>query len=101
MRYRLNLTDAVDDLAPAPPPCFLNRTSWREYLRSAAAAQNNKAEPKVIVIDEDGTARFNYDYPFCADCTQVKSVEMMRAGRCDPQFLQQLGEKHGRTETVD
>lgn len=92
MNFRLNLSDAVDDLAPAPPPCFQNRTGWREYLKSAAAAQNNRAEPKVILVD-DGGARFNFAYPFCADCTQVKSVEMMRQGRCDPGFLQRLGQK--------
>lgn len=98
---RLNLTDAVDDLAPAPPPCFLNRISWREYLRSAAAAQNNKAEPKVILIAHDGAATFNHAFPFCSDCTQVKSVEMMAAGRCNPQFLQQLGERNERIEAAD
>lgn len=93
MRYRLNLNDAVDDMAPAPPPCFTNRIAWREYLKSAASAQNNKAEPKVILIDADGTARFNFAYPFCADCTQVKSVEMLAQGRCDPRALVRQGEK--------
>ena len=39
---RLNLSDAVDDLAPPPPPCFFNRGSWIAYLKSAAAAQNHK-----------------------------------------------------------
>lgn len=101
MRTRLNLSDAVDDLAPVPPPCFLNRMSWREYLRSAAAAQNNKAEPKVILIARDGAATFNYGFDVCADCTQIKSVEMLAAGRCEPNFLQQLGEKNGRIETAD
>lgn len=33
---RLNLSDAVDDIAPlAPPPCFHNRESWLQYLKSA------------------------------------------------------------------
>lgn len=39
---RLNLSDAVDDLALPPPPCFFNRSSWMLYLKSAAAAQNHK-----------------------------------------------------------
>lgn len=87
MSIRLNLSDAVDDLAPPPPPCFLNRTAWMEYLKSAAAAQNSRHEPKVILIAQDGTARFSYQFDICADCTQIKSVEMLAAGRCDPEFL--------------
>lgn len=85
-RQRLNLSDAVDDLAPPPPKCFLNRTSWREYLKSAAAAQNQKGEPTVILF-KNGEPRFNYEFPLCNDCTQVKSVEMMAKDRCEPQFL--------------
>lgn len=85
-RQRLNLSDAVDDLAPPPPPCFLNRTSWREYLKSAAAAQNQKGEPTVILF-KNGEPRFNYLLPFCADCTMEKSVEMMAKDRCEPKFL--------------
>lgn len=87
MNFRLNLSDAVDDLAPPQPPCFLNRMAWIEYLKSAAAAQNSRHEPKVILVTQDGTARFNYAFNICEDCTQIKSVEMMAQKRCDPEFL--------------
>lgn len=101
MSGRINLSDAVDDLAPPPPPCFLNRTAWREYLKSAAAAQNSRHEQKVVLIAQGGAATFNFAFNICEDCTQKKSVEMMAADRCKPNFLQQLGEKNGRAETAD
>jgi hypothetical protein len=87
MKTHTNLADAVADLAPTPPPCFLNAHSWRVYLTSAASAQNSRKEPRVILIAEDGTPSFNRKFNFCADCTQIKSVEMMGKGRCDPKFL--------------
>lgn len=91
-KIRINLKDAVDDLAPPPPPCFYNRSSWMQYLQSAAGAQNQRNEPPVIQIAKDGAATFNWDFPFCADCTQIKSLEMTRAGRCSPHYLVNLKE---------
>lgn len=91
-KHRLNLKDTVDDLAPPPPPCFHNRSGWMEYLKSAAAAQNHAGEPKVIRIFKDGTHAFNFDFPMCADCTQVKSFDMEKQGRCNPQYLTNLKE---------
>jgi hypothetical protein len=87
---RLNLADAVNDLAPAPPPCFHNRIHWLEYLQSAAAAQACRTEPKVILSSSEQGAHFNLDFNFCADCTQVKSVQMMAKGLCNPNHLTQL-----------
>ena len=92
-KIRINLNDAVDDLAPPPPPCFFNRSGWMQYLQSAAAAQNQRNEPTVIRIAQDGTATFDFDFPMCADCTQVKRLEMTRQGRCNPQYLTNLKEK--------
>lgn len=94
-KCRINLKDAVDDLAPPPPPCFFNRSGWMQYLQSAAAAQNQRNEPVVILVAQDGSATFNFDFPMCADCTQVKSLEMTRQGRCNPEYLKQQGEKIG------
>ena len=85
---RLNLCDAVDDLAPPPPPCFLNKLEWVEYLKSCAASQNDGESPKIIYI-ADGEPKINYDYPICADCTQVHSLAMGKAGRCKPNFLKE------------
>jgi hypothetical protein len=85
---RLNLSDAVEDLMPAQPPCYQNRYSWREYLKSAAAAQNQRDEPKVILI-RGGEPIFNYAFPYCADCTDARRIEMQRASRCNPEFLMQ------------
>lgn len=92
IKTRLNLADAVEDLAPAPPPCFLNHLSWREYLKSAAAAQNHKGEPRVIVI-VNGNPEFDLTMNYCLDCTEKKSVEMMAKGRCDPDHLKKLATK--------
>jgi hypothetical protein len=100
-RARLNLSDAVDDLAPLqPPPCFHNRSLWIQYLRSAASAQNQRGEPKVILI-HDGVATFNWDFPFCADCTQIKSLDMMRKERCQPEYLRRLGSEINGNEGSD
>lgn len=85
---RLNLSDAVDDLAPIePPPCFHSRIAWLMYLKSAAAAQNSRQNQKAIVIGADGQPRFNDRLNYCADCTQAKSMEMLALGRCDPYHL--------------
>ena len=92
-KSRINLKDAVDDLAPPPPPCFFNRSGWMQYLQSAAAAQNQRNEPVVILVAQDGSATFNFAFPMCADCTRVKSLEMTRQGRCDPEYLTDLKEK--------
>ena len=84
---RLNLSDAVDDLAPPPPPCFFNRGSWIAYLKSAAAAQNHKGSQPVIIVAADGEPAFNTRLNYCADCTQAKSLEMQGKGRCNPYHL--------------
>ena len=84
---RLNLSDAVDDLAPPPPPCFFNRVSWIAYLKSAAAAQNHKGSQPVIIVAADGEPAFNTRLNYCADCTQAKSFEMQGKGRCNPYHL--------------
>lgn len=85
---RLNLSDAVDDLAPIePPPCFHSRIAWLMYLKSTAAAQNSRHNQKAIITDADGPPRFNDRLNYCADCTQAKSMEMLALGRCDPYHL--------------
>ena len=85
---RLNLADAVRDLAPPPPPCFHNRFAWMEFLTSAAECQNNSKSTrrKVILIAEDQPT-FNRSLDFCADCNQQHSLQMMRDGKCQPDYL--------------
>jgi hypothetical protein len=85
---RLNMIDAVRDLAPSPPPCFLNRSHWRQYLESAAKAQNQRREPKVIIMTASQPA-FNRDFPFCADCTQAKKMDMAQKDKCQPNWLRE------------
>ncbi len=63
-----------------------------QYLQSAAAAQNQRNEPVVILVAQDGAATFNFDFPLCADCSRVKSLEMTRQGRCNPKYLTDLKE---------
>lgn len=87
---RLNLSDAIDDLAPPPPPCYQNRMEWVQYLKAAAASQNDGESPKIILIAQ-GEPAINFDYPICADCTQVHSLAMTKANRCNPNFLKQQG----------
>lgn len=86
---RLNLNDAVDDLAPLAPPCFTNRLEWVQYLKSAAASQNDRGEPRIVILNLNLKREpvINFDYPFCQDCTQVHSLAMTKVGRCQPQFL--------------
>jgi len=83
---RLNLSDAVDDLAPPPPPCWPDRTSWLEYLKSTAAAQNKSGNPRVILMTPEGPA-FNTAVNYCADCLSSRAARMAREGRCNPAAL--------------
>lgn len=89
---RIAMADAVEDLAPPPPPCFYNRMSWLEFLKSAATVQNMRGEPKVILI-VDGEPTFNIDFDYCRDCTQIKSVQMLGKGLCNPKFLTERKEE--------
>ena len=87
---RLNLADAVRDLAPPPPPCFHNRFAWMEFLTSAAEFQNNGRGPRpsrkvILLVDEQ--PQFNRTFNFCADCNQQHSLQMMREGKCQPDYL--------------
>ena len=91
---RLNLSDAIDDLAPAPPPCFLNRLEWVEYLKSCAASQADGNNPKIVVV-KNGEPFINYDYPICADCTQSHSLAMTKSGKCKPDALKNQEPKDG------
>ena len=85
-RPYINLSDAVDDLAPAPPPCFLNKMHWIGYLKSAAAAQNQKDEPKIILVS-NGEPAINRAFDFCADCTTDTRLKMQGAKRCNPDWM--------------
>ena len=89
-RRTLNLADAVDDTAPVPPPCFLNTTIWREYLKSAAKVQHSKGEQVVIMFGRDREPVFNRGFNYCEDCNTGTAGDMARAGRCDPNHLLNL-----------
>lgn len=86
-RTRINLADAVDDLAPPPPPCFHNATAWRQYLKSAAAHQHAKGEQKVILVREHQEPAFNPRFNFCADCETANRRAMSQVGRCKPDHI--------------
>lgn len=83
---RLNLSDAVDDLAPEHPPCWPDRRAWLAYLKSAAAVQNQRDEQVVIAIVRAEPA-FNVFLNYCVDCLVPRAREMERAGRCNPNHL--------------
>lgn len=86
LKTRINLSDAVDDLAPAPPPCFVNKQHWIIYLKSAAAAQNQRDEPKIILI-VNGDPTINTSFDFCQDCDSQTRDAMMTALRCNPDWM--------------
>jgi len=90
MKTRLNLRDAVEDLAPPAPPCWHNQHEWVEYLKSAAAAQNQRDEPTVIYLGVMGEPHFNFQFPFCTDCSSAHRQSMQIAQRCQPDHLYSL-----------
>lgn len=83
---RLNLSDAVEDLAPEHPPCWHDRRSWLAFLKSAAAVQNQRDEQTVIAIVR-GEPAFNIFYNFCEDCLTSRARLMEKEGRCNPNHL--------------
>lgn len=85
-KTRINLSDAVDDLAPAPPPCFLNKQHWIGYLKSAASAQNQRDEPKIILM-VSGEPSINRAFDFCADCDTHTRDAMLTSQRCKPDWM--------------
>lgn len=83
--------DWLADNAPPAPPCFSTRMQWVEYLRSAAAAQKqDRGEPGPLVFEAGKLVRFNYAFPFCADCSAQHSLAMSRVGKCRPDYLNTL-----------
>lgn len=89
---RLNLSDAVDDLAPPKPACWPDRTAWLEFLKSAAAVQNHRGEQKVI-FTRHGDPEFNTEYDFCGDCLVSRARRMEAEGRCNPNHLKETAKK--------
>lgn len=85
---RMNTADAVDDLAPGHPPCWPDRHSWLEFLKSAAAVQNQRDEQKVILVVH-GTLAFNVEYDYCEDCMSSRAARMEKEGRCNPDHLKE------------
>lgn len=98
-RPRINLSDAVDDLAPPPPKCFLNGAIWKEYLKSAAAVQNHKGEQPIILLKK-GEPSFNMAMSFCVDCETAHKTIMRAAGKCLPRHLQVLAEAQQQEEAT-
>lgn len=88
--HRLNLSDAIDDVAPPPPPCFLNAAEWRSYLKSAAAVQNQRNEQRVVFLADGGVPAFDLDYDFCRDCSAQHRASHERLGTCKPHHLKDL-----------
>ncbi len=86
---RLNLSDAIDDLAPPPPPCFLNSHAWTQYLKSCATAQNATRYQKIVVM-VDGKPRINHEFRFCKDCTPEHKRAMQDKKMCNPIHLKNL-----------
>lgn len=84
---RLNLSDAVDDLAPSPPPCFENRHIWRDYLKSSAAVQYAKGEQRVILLTPQREPRFNPEFNFCRDCDKGTADRKKAKGVCHPDHI--------------
>lgn len=87
MNKRLNLDDAVDDLAPSPPPCFENRYIWRDYLKSAASIQYQKGEQRVILVSAGSLPTFNRAFNFCLDCDSRTAARKQEQGLCHPDHM--------------
>lgn len=80
-------------LAPAAPPCFHERTIWREYLASAMEVQMARAGSArgPLLLAPDGRLRLDKldpDWSFCDDC-QFRGAElqhMRQTGACRPSW---------------
>lgn len=80
----------AEALAPVAPPCFSDRLTWVEYLKSAASLQREQHAPGPLLIVAGQPVRFNRSFAFCADCTAQHADAMTRAGRCDMNYLLNL-----------
>jgi hypothetical protein len=86
----VNVKDAIEDLAPEPPPCFKGAVEWREYLVSAAKSQVIGRRETVVLIRSDRA--INPAFNFCRDCDKAYKRAMQADGRCVPDFLRDTAE---------
>lgn len=95
---RINVSDAIRDCAPPPPPCFLNREAWTLYLISAASTRTEaKRRRAVLIIDAAGEPQVNPEFDFCRDCGLAHQERMLAQGACHPDHLRQLPAKPAET----
>lgn len=91
---RINVSDAIRDCAPPPPPCFLNREAWTLYLISAASTRTEaKRRRVVLIIDETGEPQVNPAFDYCRDCQSAHQERMQAQGACQPDHLKQLAKQ--------
>ena len=77
----------VIKLAPAAPPCFPDRLTWIEYLKTALDDVK-----RFGPLDLRGPEpRFNYRFDFCGECTAKHAHAMQVQSRCRPGYLLALG----------
>jgi hypothetical protein len=80
------LQHLLDVTIPVSPPCFSTRTSWVEFVASAAEAQRaDKRGP--ILLERGQPARFDLAFDYCQDCLASHRRAMVIANRCDPLAL--------------
>lgn len=82
--------DLILKTAPPAPPCFGARDIWIEWCTSAAEAQSERGQPKLLILEAGKPARFNYVINFCADCAPFHQREKMALGLCKPGWLAQF-----------
>jgi hypothetical protein len=111
--------DMVRLIAPISPPCFETRDVWVSYCESAAAEQRLEHMPGPLVFDHCAASvrdtddlsgdryvlrrtavpvlifaelrvRFNPMFDFCEECTSEHRDSMLRARRCNPDYVREL-----------
>jgi hypothetical protein len=83
----VNRAALVVPLAPIAPPCFGARDHWLTYLEAAAIEQRFDHNAGPLIFEPGRPVRFNPNFSYCEDCDHAYRSAMLKAGRCDREFV--------------
>lgn len=88
---RDDTAEAIDRLAPPPPPCFDSRQQWHSWL--CASAETGPSPTTSPIQIRNGVAHFNARIGYCQDCPVSYRSEMLKRDRCCPTWVRRQMEK--------